>query len=125
MRAGRSVPRIASMLAAGALAAGALFRASVAAPAGGPTSPAAYESADVITRAIERRPPARALSEAARVDERTLTASDLERLARDSKQRWSRTSHGPMLLRILPERLRPAELPQPGTRVVIRLAPFL
>jgi len=116
MRAGRSVPRIASMLAAGALAACALVRASVAAPAGGPTSPAAYESADVITRAIERRPPARALSEAARVDERTLTASDLERLARDSKQRWSRTSHGPMLLRILPERLRPAELPQPDSR---------
>lgn len=90
----------------------------VGAPAAAPSGRSAFptESPDVVTRAIERRPPARPLSEAGRVDERSLSADDLERLARESRERWSRSSHGPMLLRILPDRLRPSELPEADSR---------
>lgn len=80
-----------------------------------PSSPPA-ESSDIVTRAIERRPPARPLSEAGHVDERSLSADELERLARESRERWSKSSHGPMLLRILPERMRPSQLPDAGSR---------
>lgn len=79
-------------------------------------APPSVESSDVVTRAIERRPPARPLAEAGRIDERSLSADDLERLAQASRERWKRSSHGEMLLRILPDRLRPSELPQPDSR---------
>lgn len=111
------VKAVGSVRAALAAALVAAFAAPfAAAPAGATPSSTPVESPDVVTRAIERRPPARPLSEAARIDEASLTAADLERLARVSRERWSQTSHGPMLLRILPPRLRPSELPQPDSR---------
>jgi len=74
------------------------------------------QSPEVVTRAIEQRPPARPLSQARRVDEASLSAGDLERLAQASRERWRRSSHGAMLLRILPDRLRPSQLPQADSR---------
>lgn len=95
----------------------ALFEASVASPAGvHPVAAPPVESPEVVTRSIERRPPARPLSEAGRVDERAVSADDLEGLAQASRERWRRSSHGAMLLRILPERLGPSELPEADTR---------
>jgi cytochrome c2 len=41
---------------------------------------------------------------------------DLERLADASRERWRRSNHGAMLLRILPDRVRPSQLPQADSR---------
>lgn len=89
----------------------------VASPVGAnsPASPP-VESPDVVTRSIERRPPARPLAEAGRIDERSLSPNDLARLADASRERWKRTSHGAMLLRILPDRLEPSGLPEADSR---------
>lgn len=72
-------------------------------------------SGDPVTRAIERRQPAHPLSAAERVDARALSPEDLDRLARESRARWSGSGHGPMLARILPEVLLPTQLPQPDS----------
>lgn len=86
-------------------------------PAGAnPVATPPAESPDVVTRSIERRPPARPLDEAGRVDVRSLSAGDLERLAQASRERWQRSTHGPMLFRILPDRLEPAGLPEADSR---------
>ncbi len=81
-----------------------------------PVAKPPVESPEVVTRSIERRQPARPLSEADRIDERSVSAGDLERLAQASRERWKRSSHGAMLLRILPERLGPSELPEADSR---------
>ncbi|MBW7923640.1 MAG: hypothetical protein H3C59_02735 [Burkholderiaceae bacterium] len=88
----------------------------VAPPVGARSATTPAASSEVVTRSIEQRPPARPLSEAGRVDERSLSADQLEELARASRERWERSSHGAMLLRILPDRLRPSQLPQADSR---------
>lgn len=97
-----------------AIVAGIVVLVAPPASARSATTPAA--SSEVVTRSIEQRPPARPLSEAGRVDERSLSADQLEELARASRERWERSSHGAMLLRILPDRLRPSQLPQADSR---------
>lgn len=113
----RGAPILAGLALVASLVVVLALRGLVASPveANSMASPM-VETSDVVTRSIERRPPARPLSEAGRVDERSLSAGDLERLAQASRERWKRSSHGPMLLRILPERLRPSELPQADSR---------
>lgn len=81
-----------------------------------PVAAPLLESPDVVTRSIKRRSPARPLVEAGRVDVRSLSAEDLERLAQESRERWQRSTHGPMLMRILPERLEPSGLPDAGSQ---------
>ncbi|MCO5102153.1 MAG: hypothetical protein M9885_14890 [Burkholderiaceae bacterium] len=106
-------PRVAT----GALARLVVVVSVVAAPVGASSVNAPpTRSSEVVTRSIEQRPPARPLSQAGRVDERSLSAGDLERLAQASRERWKRSSHGAMLLRILPDRLRPSQLPQADSR---------
>jgi cytochrome c5 len=118
--AGRSISPLrriaASVRGKPALVAAAVLLASPlgATPGTAPATPAA--SSEVVTRSIEQRPPARPLSEAGRVDERSLSAEQLEDLARASRERWERSSHGAMLLRILPDRLRPSQLPRADSR---------
>ncbi len=95
---------------------GAVGAADLTMSSAGANPGPSVESPDVITRSIERRPPARPLVEAGRVDVGALSAADLERLAQASRERWQRSTHGPMLFRILPERLESSGLPQADTR---------
>ncbi len=112
----RGAPRLAALaLAVGGAIVGVAALVETRVDAASVTTPP-VESPDVVTRAIERRPPARPSSQADRVDERALSAEELERLAQASRERWERSSHGAMLLRILPDRVRPAQLPQPDSR---------
>jgi len=78
--------------------------------------PVVAASTEVVTRSLEHRPAARPPSGAARVDESALSTDDLERLADASRERWRRSSHGAMLLRILPDRVRPSQLPRADSR---------
>jgi len=115
----RRAPMLAGLVLA-ALATVAGFVVIVASPVGASATTATRPS-EVVTRSIEQRPPARPLDEAHRADERALSMDDLEGLAQASRERWRRSSHGAMLLRILPDRLRPSGLPQPesgGARLV-------
>lgn len=112
-RAGAVAP--AGVRVAGATRAGVLLTLAFAAAAQA-IEPLPADPSDTITRAIERRPPARAPSAAARVDETSLTVSDLDRLAGESRARWAASRHGPMLMRILPERVQPSQLPDAGSR---------
>jgi len=111
----RRIVRRAPMLAGLALAAVAGVAVIVASPVGA-TSTTASRPSEVITRSMEQRPPARPLEQAHRADERTLSLDDLEDLVQASRARWQRSSHGAMLLRILPDRVRPSQLPQPDSR---------
>ena len=44
------------------------------------------------------------------------TPAELDRLALDSRARWQASRHGEWLVRILPERLTPSQLPEPASR---------
>src|SRR5690606_20450191 len=41
--------------------------------------------------------------------------AELDRLAAESVRRWESSAHGQMLVRILPQRLRPSTLPEPAS----------
>ena len=41
--------------------------------------------------------------------------AELDRLAAESARRWESSAHGQMLVRILPQRLRPSTLPEPAS----------
>ncbi|MDT3679317.1 MAG: hypothetical protein ROZ64_10840 [Burkholderiaceae bacterium] len=110
-----AIVRRAPMLAGLALAAVTGVVVIVASPVGA-TSTTASRPSEVITRSMEQRPPAHPLEQAHRADERALSLDDLEDLVQASRARWQRSSHGAMLLRILPDRLRPSQLPQPDSR---------
>jgi len=68
------------------------------------------------TRSLAARPPARPTAEGLRPDVDVLSAEDLDRLAAESRRRWSTSPHGEMLLRILPEGPRPSQLPDAQSR---------
>ncbi|MCD6681835.1 MAG: hypothetical protein LT102_14510 [Burkholderiaceae bacterium] len=113
----RRAPMIAGLasVALVALAAVGGFVVIAASPVGA-TATTASRPSEVVTRSIEQRPPARPLHEAHRADERALSMDDLEGLVQASRERWQRSSHGAMLLRILPDRMRPSQLPQAESR---------
>ncbi len=113
---GLRVAALVAGLAIAAIGAGAALVGFAASPAGAVSMPAPPGPAEVITRSLEQRPAARPLSGAGRVDESALSADDLERLVDASRERWKHSSHGAMLLRILPDRVRPSQLPQAGSR---------
>lgn len=103
------VPLLAASAIAGLLASPRL----AAQPA---VRPEARPEAHGATESLAARAPARSTADGLRPDVDSLTLEDLDRLADESKQRWSASPHGQMLLRILPEGLRPSRLPDAGSR---------
>lgn len=81
-----------------------------------PRAASAQAGADVATRELAARAPAKSTAQGVRPDVERLSIDELDRLAAESRQRWSTSRHGQMLLRILPAGPRPSELPEPDSR---------
>lgn len=96
---------------AGAAAALAAACASALAPAA-----SAQPGPEPVTRELSARVPAKSTAQGLRPDVERLSATDLDRLAAESRERWSTSRHGQMLLRILPEGPRPSQLPDADSR---------
>jgi len=94
----------------------ALGIAAGPAVAGWPPVALAQTAEGGATRSLAARPPARPTAEGLRPDVDVLSAEDLDRLAAESRNRWSTSPHGEMLLRILPEGPRPSQLPDAQSR---------
>jgi len=107
-RTNRARP-LAVLLAALGIAAGP-------AAVGWPPVARAQASEGGATRSLAARPPARPSAEGVRPDVDVLSVEDLDRLAAESRNRWSTSPHGEMLLRILPEGPRPSQLPDAQSR---------
>lgn len=99
--------RASRLLAAGARAALPALAAGVWALAPAAARTAAAQPAQAVADAAQ---PAPAIGLQASA---LPTLAELDRLARDSRRRWERSPHGPMLARILPEWLTPSQLPEP------------
>lgn len=83
---------------------------------GVPRAASAQAGADVAARELAARAPAKSTAQGVRPDVDRLSVDELDRLAAESRQRWSTSRHGQMLLRILPAGPRPSELPEPDSR---------
>lgn len=76
----------------------------------------ASDDAGGATRALAERPPAKSTADGVRPAVDALAPADLDRLAAESRARWTASPHGEMLVRILPESLRPTQLPDARSR---------
>jgi len=90
--------------------------AALAATLATPVDAVAQPAADGAAKSLAARAPAKSTAGGLRPDVDTLTVADLDRLAAESRDRWSASRHGQMLLRILPEGPRPSQLPDAASR---------
>lgn len=94
----------------------AVVAAALAATLVAPVGALAQPAADGAAKSLAARAPAKSTAGGLRPDVDTLTLTDLDRLAAESRDRWSASPHGQMLLRILPHGPRPSQLPDAASR---------